>query len=78
MLGFGTGAHSDVMRAFVASTVVVSAVLSLVHLAGCSRGPVIADYFGGKENVEVIAQPDSVTAWRTVGWVKGETYIFRS
>jgi hypothetical protein len=56
----------------VLDLLIVGVVFCVLHLVGCSRGPDISHYFGGTNNVHLIAHPESVTAWRTAAWVKGE------
>ncbi len=48
-------------------------MLSIAHLASCSRGaPDFSRIFDGTNNVQLVRAPQVVTAWRTAAWFKGD------
>jgi hypothetical protein len=60
------------MRHALILSACVAVALVAVYLAGCWPSVNLGDCFNGTTNVQLIASPTVVTAWRTAAWFKGD------
>jgi len=60
------------MRCFLILLAGVGLALAGIHLVGCSSSVDLSGCFNGTTNLQLIASPSTVTAWRTDAWFKGD------